>query len=127
MNKYLKIVIFGFLVWLIPFIVSFLIYPLKSAGSPLFESIMPIIITFMVILLSYFYYKKIRTDYIKEGVLLGVTWFIINVAIDLLLFLPPSPMHMNFSNYMMDIGITYLIIPTITIGIGFIFANQFKE
>jgi hypothetical protein len=47
-----------------------------------------------------------------------VAWFIISIAIDLVLFLPPSPMQMSFMNYMEDIGITYLMIPVITIGLA---------
>jgi hypothetical protein len=119
MNKYLKIVIFGFLVWLVPFIVSFFIYPLKTAGNPLFESIMPLVLTLMAVLMAYFYLKNIKTGFIKEGVIIGVVWFVINIAIDLVMFIPPSPMQMTLVNYMMDIGITYLIIPIITIGMGY--------
>ena len=124
MNKYLKIGIFGVLVWLVPFAVSFFIYPLKTAGNPLFESIMPLVITIMVVSLSYLYLKNIETDLLKEGVMVGVVWFIINIAIDLVLFLPPSPMQMSFTNYMMDIGITYLMIPVITIGLVVMAENK---
>jgi hypothetical protein len=124
MNKYLKIVIFGFFVWLVPFVVSFFIYPLKIKGNPLFESIMPLIITIMVVILAYLYLKNIEIDLLKEGVVIGVVWFIINIAIDLVLFLPPSPMQMSFTNYMMDIGITYLMIPVITIGLGVMAENK---
>ena len=40
MNRVIKIVGFGFLMWLVPFIVSLIIYPLKTSFNPLFESIM---------------------------------------------------------------------------------------
>ncbi|HMK53730.1 MAG TPA: hypothetical protein VK444_03025 [Methanobacteriaceae archaeon] len=126
MNKYLRIVFFGFLVWLVPFVVSFFIYPLKSAGNPLFESIMPIVISIIVITLAYLYLKNIKTNFIGEGAIIGVIWFIINIAIDLPLFLPPSPMQMTLTNYMMDIGITYLMIPVITIGMGFMAEDKSK-
>ena len=123
MNKYLKMVIFGFLDWLVPFIISFFIYPLKTAGSPLFESIMPLAISVIVVTLAYAYLKNIETDLIREGVIIGAVWFIISIAIDLVLFLPPSPMQMSFVNYMEDIGITYLMIPIITIGLS-LMANK---
>lgn len=124
MNKYLKIVLFGFLVWLVPFVVSFFIYPLKTAGSPLFESIMPLVITIIVVALTFLYLKSIETSFIKEGFIIGAVWFILNIAIDLILFLPPSPMQMTLTNYMMDIGITYLMIPVITIGMGYMADNK---
>jgi len=126
MNKYLKIVVFGFLVWLIPFMVSFVVFPLKAIMRPLFESIMPLVLTIVVIILSYHYLKNINADYIKEGLLTGIIWYIINIAIDLVLFMPQSPMHMNFVDYMMDIGLTYLIIPAITIGMGYMAENKLK-
>ncbi|BDZ66746.1 hypothetical protein [Methanobacterium ferruginis] len=126
MNKYLKMVLFGFLVWLIPFVVSFFIYPLKTAENPLFESIMPLTLTIIVIWLAYLYLKNLKTGFIREGVMIGVIWFVINIAIDLVMFLPPSPMQMTLTNYMMDIGITYLMIPVITMGMGFMAENRLK-
>ncbi|MBM4240317.1 MAG: hypothetical protein FJ150_01335 [Euryarchaeota archaeon] len=127
MNKYLKIVLFGGLVWLVPFVVSFFVYPLKTAGNPLFESIMPLVITVMVVALAYLYLKNIRTDFIKEGVIIGGSWFIINIAIDLVMFMPPSPMQMSLTNYMMDIGFTYLMIPVITIGFGYLLDSKLER
>ncbi|MEN6329112.1 MAG: hypothetical protein ABFC91_02340 [Methanobacteriaceae archaeon] len=122
MNRYLKIILYGFILWLAPFVVSFFIYPLKTAGSPLFESIMPLVISLSVVVLAFLYLKNLERDYVKEGVVIGVSWFITSILIDLLLFLSPSAMQMSFSDYMMDIGITYLMIPFITVGMGFLAA-----
>jgi len=124
MNKYLKIVFFGFIAWLVPLVVSFFIYPLKTAGNPLFESIMPLAITIIVVVLASLYLKNLKTDFIRDGVIIGFAWFIICIAIDLVLFLPPNPMQMSFVNYIEDIGITYLMIPIITIGMGYMAENK---
>ena len=118
MNKYLKIAIFGFLVWLVPFAVSFLVFPLKTSMRPLFESIMPLILTIVVVTLTYYYMKNLDVNYVREGILIGIVWYVINIAIDLVMFLPASPMHMGFADYMMDIGLTYVMIPVITLGMG---------
>ncbi len=53
-----------------------------------------------------------------------MTWFLINVIIDLIMFLPVSPMQMTLNDYMADIGITYLIIPVITMGMGYLVKSQ---
>jgi len=119
MNKYLKIALFGFLVWLIPFAVSFFIFPLKISAPALFESIMPVVISICAALFSILYLKKLEAGFLKEGIMLGVIWFAISLALDLLMFMW-GPMKMTFANYMMDIGLTYLIIPTITIGFGYL-------
>lgn len=124
MNRYLKIILFGFLVWLIPFGISFFMYPLKTAGNPLFESVMPVIITIITVVLAGNYLKNAEEDLLREGALIGVVWFLISVIIDLFLFLPPSPMQMSITSYFMDIGITYLIIPIITMGMVYLTGNK---
>jgi len=49
-----------------------------------------------------------------------VPWFVIGVVLDLVVFLPESPMRMDIVDYMKDIGPTYLMIPTITIEFGYL-------
>jgi len=83
LNKYSKVVLFGFFVWLIPFV------------------------------------RKLEAGFLKEGVLLGLVWFIIGIVLDLLLFME-GPMKMSFADYMMDIGLTYLIIPIVSFGFGYL-------
>jgi hypothetical protein len=127
MNKYLKIIVYGVLVWLIPFVVSFFIYPLKTSGNPLFESIMPLTLAIIVVLMANLYLKNVQMGFNREGVIIGISWFIINIAIDLILFLPASPMQMSLNNYMLDIGITYLMIPVITAGFGFLLNSKLEK
>ncbi|PKL66294.1 MAG: hypothetical protein CVV28_11475 [Methanobacteriales archaeon HGW-Methanobacteriales-1] len=124
MNKNLKIIIYGVLVWLIPFAISFVVFPLKTSMRPLFESIMPLVLSMVVITLAYYYLKNLESDYVKEGFLMGILWYIINITIDLFMFMPASPMQMSFLNYMMDIGLTYVMIPVITLGMGFMAYNK---
>ena len=109
---------FGALVWLIPFLVSIVFFPLRSSNRPLFESIMPVVLVFAVVLFSVLYFKKIEQRSLRDGIIVGVVWFVISIAIDLVLFLPPSPMKMGLIDYMADIGLTYLIILMIPVGIG---------
>ena len=124
MNKNLKIVLFGFLIWLIPFAISFFIYPLKAPMYSLFESIMSVLIAISAVIFSYLYFKDIETNFVMDGIKTGIMWFIIAIVIDLLMFMPASPMHMNFTDYMMTIGVKYLIIPVVTIGTGYIAQNK---
>lgn len=115
--------LYGFLVWLIPFIVSFIIFPTKTSLSALFESIMPVVITICVVVFSILYFGKVEADFLKEGILLGIIWLVISLVVDLLLFME-GPMKMTFVDYMMDVGLTYLMIPTITIGFGYLLAKR---
>jgi FtsH-binding integral membrane protein len=117
-NKYLKLVVFGFFVWLIPFLVSFGIVSLRTNNRPLFESIMPVVVTFCVVLFAFLYFKKREKNSIKEGFVVGIVWFLISIIIDLAMFLPESAWHMTIADYFMDVGLTYLIILMIPIGFG---------
>jgi hypothetical protein len=122
MKSYKLALLYGFLVWVIPFVVAILIFPLRNSERPLFESIMPVVLTIIVIISSNLYLKKIDKDFLKEGIFLGLIWFAISIAIDLLMFMQ-GPMKMAFVDYVKDIGITYLIIPTITIGSGYLLSK----
>lgn len=110
------IMLFGFLIWLIPFVVSFFIFPLRSSSRPLFESIMPVVLTSAVVFFTVRYLSKINREFVKEGIFIGIVWVVISLVIDLILFMPESQMQMTLSDYMMDIGITYLIILIIPLG-----------
>jgi hypothetical protein len=85
---------------------------------------MPVILVLTVMIISVLFFKKIEKESLKEGVIAGVLWFALSLAMDLLLFMPASPMQMSFSDYMMDIGITYLIILIIPISIGAIVSKK---
>jgi hypothetical protein len=118
--------LYGFFVWLIPFIVAFLIFPIRETDRPLFESIMPVIVTLSVVVFSILYFRKVDTAFFKEGALLGIVWFLISVMIDLLMF-SAGPMKMGIVDYFKDIGLTYLIIPFVTVGSGFIIQTKAKS
>lgn len=48
------------LVWLIPFSVAFVIFPLRVSMMPLFESIMPLVLTIVVSNSCLLLYKEFR-------------------------------------------------------------------
>lgn len=113
-----KAVLFGFLVWLIAFVVAFLIFPLRESSRPLFESIMPVVIASATAFFAVVYLRGVQKQFLREAVILGCLWLAVSVIIDLPLILTGGPMQMTLGQYIADIGITYLIIPTVTIGIG---------
>jgi len=117
--------IYGLLLWLIPFVTAFIIFPIRESNYPFFETIMPISLTVSCVIFGYLYMVKLESNFVAEGVKLGIIWFIMSVAIDLPMFLW-GPMERTFGSYMTDIGLTYLIYPTITIGFGFLRARENK-
>lgn len=127
MRSYKLALFYGFLIWLIPFMVAFLIYQIRTSNRALFESIMPVVVTLCVVLFSIFYFRTVETRFLKEGILLGIIWFVISLVIDLMMFMPESPMKMSFADYLMDIGLTYLIIPAICVGFGYLLEKQGRQ
>lgn len=95
-----------------------MIYLLRDNERPLFESIMPVVLVLSIALFVYFYFKKVKTDFLKEGALLGSIWFAISIGLDLLMFMW-GPMKMSFVDYMKDIGTTYIIIPIVVIAMAY--------
>ncbi len=123
MKSIKRTILYGFLLWLIPFVVSIPIFPLKEAQSPVFETIMPIVLTICVVFFSFLYFRKMNSGYLSESIKLGIIWFVISIIIDLPMFMW-GPMKMSVINYMMDIGFTYLIYPIVTIGFGYMLEKK---
>jgi len=126
LNKYLKMVLFGLIVWLIPFIVSFAFVDRNGnflIAETFFKSIMIVTGSFVGVVLAVRYFRYIDNDHVREGLFLGIIWLIVNLAIDLAMvyggFFP-----MTVTQYFTDIGMRYLIMPIYTIGMGYILMQK---
>ena len=118
MKKYLKNVFYGFLAWLVPFVASFFFYSKEGLTIDifLFKSIMIVVGSISAAILLVSYFKKISVAYLKEGIIVGIVWFGINILLDLLILIPIS--GMSIADYLTRIGISYLVIPAMSIAVG---------
>jgi len=125
MNKHFRNILYGFLAWLIPFVASIFFYT-KEGGLIIdiffFKTIMIIVgsISGAFLLISYF--KRINIRYLKEGIYVGITWFVINILLDLLVLIPMS--GMAISDYFLQIGLRYLVMPVMSIMVGIALENK---
>lgn len=71
MKLIIKILVYGFLVWLIPFVISILIFPLKDSLPSLFESIMPVAVVVCVVIFSILYFRKVGGGVLGQAIVLG--------------------------------------------------------
>ena len=124
MNKYFRNVLYGFLAWLIPFVASFFFYSEEGLTIDifLFKSIMIVVGSISAAILLILYFKKTSASYLKEGIIVGVAWFGINILLDLLILIPMS--GMIIVDYFTQIGIRYLVIPAMSITVGASLANR---
>lgn len=116
MNKNLKIVNYGLLVWLIPSLITVTLSSFWSTFS-VFEVVSAVAIAVTVIILAYLYFKGITENFIKEGILIGIIWLIISIALDLIL-IALGISQLNLTSYVMYVAPLYIIIPVLTIGLG---------
>ncbi len=123
MNKILKILGFGLIVWLIPSIVTFLASYLS--GPYFFDVIAAVAIAVTVVVFTYLYFKDVSTHLVREGVIIGVAGVVVTVILDIvLIFLGINAI--GFTEYAVYILPLYVIIPVITIGFG-LYKNQMAE
>jgi hypothetical protein len=115
MHSIKKAIIFGVLVWAVPFVVAFAIYPIRQSNRIMFESIMPVIVAGSVVIFALLYFKKAISVSVWEGLILGLIWFALCFLIDIFMF-SSGPMEMSFTDYIADVGIVYIMIPIITVG-----------
>ncbi|MBU2590237.1 MAG: hypothetical protein KKA65_04365 [Nanoarchaeota archaeon] len=123
MKKNLKIGLFGFLSWLIPFILASIFY---SRGIQpfstliLFKSFRIVVAAIVYGALLSLYFKKINKHLLTEGIVIGAIWFSINIVLDLIILLPLLLIPiwgMSLGSYFGEIGIRYLIIPIMSLAI----------
>ena len=118
MNKYLRIFLFGFLTWLVPFATSMFFYSKNGLMIDifLFKSIMIVVgaVTGGVLLVLYF--KKIRNGHLREGIIVGTVWFCVNIGLDLLVLV--LAFRTPIADYFAGVGLRYLVIPVMSISIG---------
>lgn len=124
MTSIKRALLFGLLIWLIPFAVAFVIFPIRESSRPLFESIMPVAISIATVVFGMLYFRIVPSKYLREGILIGLIWLIMCLLIDMPLMLLGGPMQMTLWEYVADIGVTYLMIPVITIGMGAVLGQK---
>jgi Na+/proline symporter len=117
MASWRRAVGYGLLVWLIPFAVAFSISSVKESWRSLFESVMAVMVAIAVVVFANLYFRRATRRGAVEGIKLGLLWMAISIAIDLPLMLGP-PLNYSPLEYLADVGLTYLMMPVITIGIG---------
>ncbi len=124
-KQFVKVTIFGILIWLVPFVVSFGFYNQERQlviNETYFKSIMVVVLSAIIVLLSVYYFKSLKSNYIQQGLVAGLWWLVINLGLDAAILLPS--LKTNFGDYFMQIGIRYLMMPIIVIGIGYLLKKR---
>ena len=123
LKNILKIIVLGFIVWLIPTIITYITS--FTSGLYLFDIISALSIAITVIVFSYLYFKKVNSHYIREGFIIGVVWLLISIVLDIILVLMGIT-KLTLTQYAVFVAPSYIIIPAVTIGFG-LYKDQMIE
>jgi hypothetical protein len=116
--------IYGFLLWLVPFLASIALFPLKKTDPAFFQSILGVVSIALAVLLTVHYFQKVKGS-LKEGIFLGLIFAIISWFFDFFFFIW-GPIKMPLIAYIKEIGIGYLIYVVIPVGFGFLLGRVKK-
>jgi hypothetical protein len=117
--------LYGFLNWLLPFVFSVIIFPLKKSDPVFFQSLITVFSVLILVILAVSYFKKVQGN-LKEGVFLGLIFLLVSLFFDFFFFIW-GPIKMQPIAYIKEIGIQYLNCLTFTIGIGYLLKARDKK
>ena len=85
MKSWKKALGLGFLSWLLPFAVSFAVFPLKHAVPALFDTVMDITVLASAVLLTRAYFRHTPVA-ASEALYVGGLWLACNLVLDYPMF-----------------------------------------
>lgn len=121
MNKIIKILLLGLIIWIIPFLSSFFVWDITTNAPTVsmewFNALMAFTwaIGFSIAVIIYF--SKIKKDSVKEGWTTGILWYVELLVLDLVFLV--GLFQMQLANYF-PMVLTYLNTAIITVVIGYI-------
>lgn len=119
MKQPIKLVGFGVLTWLVPFIVSLFFYTAEgdlAVDKFLFKSIMIVLAGAVGAILLLRVFRGVHTDFVQAGITIGFTWLAINLVLDAIVLI--GLLGTGVQEYIYEIGLRYLLIPIMSIAIG---------
>jgi hypothetical protein len=117
MKPALRMLGFAFLAWLLPFVAALCLQPVKRASPRLFESLMGVVLTTCVAVLFAIESRSVHANRVAHAGKVAAAWIIANWLLDGCMF-SAGPMKMTLAHYMSNIGLAYLMIIPITVGMG---------
>jgi len=118
--------LFGFLAWLVPFVASFFFFDPNAGRMTIdvgfFKSIMVVFGVLVGTLLLVKYFDCVKKDYAKEGLVAGTVWAVMSWVLDFVVLVPM--MKVDTPAYFMSIGMLYLSMPIIAVGMGAAIENS---
>jgi hypothetical protein len=120
MNKFLKTVLLGLIIWVIPFIASIFVWNTKTGGPSIdvawFYALMGFTGVVAFSIAAYYHFKNAKNP-IKDGWTAGITWYIELILLDLVFLVGVFGMTMTSYYHLL---LAYLTPGVLAVVIGYI-------
>ena len=126
--NYWKVIALGFLVWLVPFLVSFLFYTPGgniSIDLQAFKTVMLLTSQAVGAITLWYYFRSARKDFVRTGLIVGFVWLLVNWALDFLTLI--LMFQQPLGQYFLYTGLLYLGMPITTTLLGVLLAQKVPE
>jgi len=117
----------GFLTWLIPFLAAVPFYGRDGTlviDLMLFKSMMIVVASITAAALMVWFFSMVSTSYAREAAITGLVWLAMNWALDLIVLV--GILGMAPRDYVIQVGLRYLMIPAMVIATGIV-ADRVKD
>lgn len=121
----LKKIGYGVILWVIPYVTAIPLLPLMRSDLLFFKAIMVVEGLIVGAILAILYFLRVQKDFLMEGIVLGMTWMIVNWILDYVALLPFT--KMSLGRYFMEIGIEYIGMASLTVAIGYVLHSRFRD
>ena len=121
----LKRFAYGAILWLIPYVTAIPLSPLMQSDNVFFKTIMIVVGSFVGALLTALYFKDVKEDFLREGLLLAVAWLAVNWLLDFAALLPFT--KQPIPRYFLEIGFRYVAMVWPTVAVGWVLSRKLEH
>lgn len=116
MKNTLKRLGLGTILWAVCYAAAIPLLPINAQDPMIFRSLMFVIGAVVSSVLIVYYFLGVQKDYLRESVLLGVTWLAVNWFLDIVALIPFT--QQSIPQYFMQLGVEYIgmLAPILAIG-----------
>ncbi len=115
----------GLILWLVPYVAAILLLGVARVEPLTFKALEVSIATVTMAGLVVWHFRAIASRYLREAILLAITWVVLNWALDLVALLPFT--HQSLPQYFREIGIEYLASAAYVVAVGWLLDSKAKQ
>jgi len=113
-------IFYGFLIWLLTFIISNIIQPVIIENIEYVNILVPLSIIIVTGFFGILYIRNINENEVIEGIKVGILFIIIDIICDMIFFVIPHNNNILIMNYPTHVVYMAIIILTITTLLGYL-------